>query len=67
MELKSNQKRKMKKKEIKWQLIAVGIICIAILEILALIKGIDGILLTAVIGVIAAAIGIIIPNPINVR
>lgn len=56
-----------KKKEIKWQLIAVGILCITALEILALIKEIDGILLTAVIGVIAASIGIVIPSPLNVK
>ena len=56
-----------KKKEIKWQLIAIGICCITALEILALIKGIDGVLLTAVIGVIAAAIGIVIPSPIHVK
>ena len=42
--------------------IAIGIICITILEATALIIGIDGVLLTTVIGIIALAIGIQIPK-----
>lgn len=46
-----------------WKIIITGIICITILEIVAIFKGIDGILLTMVVGIIAAAIGVIIPTP----
>lgn len=50
-------------KPINPNLVIVGIICLTFLEAIALIKGIDGIILTAVVAAIAAAIGVVIPTP----
>ena len=43
--------------------ICTGIVCITVIECYALSKGINGIVLTGVIGIIAGAIGITIPTP----
>jgi len=53
----------MMKKKIDWRIVCTGIFCITALEMFALSKGIDGIILTTVIAVIAGAIGITIPTP----
>lgn len=45
------------------KLVIVGIGCITLLEAIALFKGMNGTLLTIVVGTIAAAIGVIIPTP----
>ena len=50
------------KKKIDVRTIWIGLICMTLLEVVALLKGINGILLTVVIGIIAAAIGIAIPK-----
>jgi hypothetical protein len=44
-----------------------GIGCISALEVIAMLKGFDGLILTTVIGVIALAIGITIPTPGFIR
>ena len=44
-------------------IILTGIVCITIIEIVALLKGFNGIMLTAAIGIIAGAIGVIAPQP----
>lgn len=49
--------------KIDHNLIIAGIVCIMLLELMALYKGINGTLFTLVIGVIAAAIGVTIPTP----
>lgn len=46
---------------INWKIICVGLICITILESIALIQGINGTLLTVVIGAICGVIGWRIP------
>ena len=43
--------------------VVIGIVCLTLIEVVALLKGINGVVLTMVIGIIAAAIGIIIPTP----
>lgn len=43
--------------------LVIGIICLTIIEVVALLKGVNGVVLTMVIGAIAAAIGITIPKP----
>ena len=43
--------------------VLIGILCLTIIEVIALLKGINGVVLTMVIGIIAAAIGITIPTP----
>jgi len=53
------------KKGIDWRILCVGIAAITIIECVALCNGIDGIILTSVVGVIALAIGVTIPNPIK--
>ncbi len=53
------------KNKIDWRIIVVGLFCLTAIEICALLNGIDGKVLSAVIGIIALAIGITIPNPIK--
>ena len=55
------------KKKIDIRVIIVGILCITFLESIALMKGINGILLTTVIGVIAASVGITIDRDIILK
>ena len=43
-------------------IVITGIICITLLEVFALYMGIDGIVLTAVIAILAAAIGVAVPK-----
>lgn len=47
----------------KASILITGLICITLLEILALYKGFNGTLLTLVIAIIAAAIGVTVPTP----
>ena len=49
----------------KITLLAIAIICITALEIVALLKGINGILLTAVITSIVGVLAYIAPSPIK--
>ena len=49
--------------EIPKEVIIVGIICLTILEVCALLKGINGVLFTTVVAIIALAIGVTIPTP----
>jgi|TARA_Y100000310_G_scaffold81786_2_gene78373 hypothetical protein len=57
---------KKKTQEINWRIVATGLVCITALEMVALYKGINGIMLTTVIAIIAGAIGVTIPNPLKV-
>lgn len=50
------------KNKIDYRIVIVGLICITLLEMMAMYKGVNGVLLTVVIGIIAASIGIIIPK-----
>lgn len=52
-----------KQPQTDWKVICMGIGCITAMEIIALLKGINGLLLTSVIGIIAVAIGVSIKNP----
>jgi|TARA_Y100000310_G_scaffold343472_1_gene451258 hypothetical protein len=53
----------MGKKKIDWRVVVCAMLCITVLEIVALLQGIDGVLLTTVIGVLAVIAGVVIPNP----
>ena len=44
-------------KKIKWRIVITAIICITILEAIALLKGMDGLLLTSVLVIIAGLAG----------
>ena len=49
--------------EIPKEVIIIGIVCLTILETCALFKGINGVLFTTVVAIIALAIGVTIPTP----
>lgn len=53
------------KEKIDWKIIVTGILCITVIELYALSIGINGVFLTMIIGLIAAAIGVTIPNPLK--
>ena len=53
----------MKKQKIDTKVIITGLICLTALEAFALHKGIDGVILTTVMAIIAGAIGVMIPTP----
>ena len=56
-----------KKLKTDWRIVATGLICITALEIVALSKGINGMVLSTVIGIIALAIGVTINNPLKLK
>ena len=47
----------------KISVIITGLLCITALEMFAIYNGINGVVLTTVIAIIAAAIGVAIPTP----
>jgi len=49
--------------KIDWKIVCVGLVCITILEIIALLQGFNGTMLKTVLVALALAIGITIPNP----
>lgn len=55
------------KKVIDWRIICTGLVCISGLEAYALSQGINGVLLSSVLVIIAAAIGVAIPTPSILR
>ena len=55
----------MSKAKIDWRIVIAGITALTIIEVYALSQGIDGVVLSSVIGIIALTIGITLPNPIK--
>jgi len=55
----------MTKQKINWKIVCTGLVCLTGLEIYALSKGINGVVLSTVIAIIALAIGITLPSPIK--
>lgn len=55
------------KTKIPIPIVMTGIACLTIIEIYALSRGIDGMLLSTIIGIIALVIGVTIPNPFKLR
>lgn len=53
------------KKTIDWKIVCAGLVCLTVIEVCALFKGINGVLLSTIIGIIALTIGVVIPNPIK--
>lgn len=51
--------------KIDWRIVIAGLLALTIIEVCALMNGIDGKLLTLVVGIIALVIGVTIPNPIR--
>lgn len=52
-----------KKPKTDWRIIVAGIVCLTVLEIVALLMGINGTLYGIIIIIIAGAIGVSIPRP----
>ena len=52
----------VKKKLIDWKVICAGIFCLTAIEIVALLNGINGVVLSTIIGIIALSIGVAIPK-----
>lgn len=48
----------MTKKKINWKIVCTGLICLTALECVAMFNSIDGVLLTTVVGIIAATMGV---------
>ena len=53
----------MTKHKIHHGVIITGLLCITALSLFALSLGYDGLLLTIVVGLIATAIGVVLPQP----
>ncbi len=53
------------KKSIDWRIVIAGIAALTIIEACALFNGINGVLLSTIIAIIAFAIGVTVPNPIK--
>ena len=56
-----------KQKKIDKGIVMMGLGCITLLEIVALLMGYNGTLLKAALIIIALAIGITIPSPIKIK
>lgn len=50
-------------KKVNTQIVITGLLCITGIEMYALYLGYNGLILTAVIGTIAAAVGVAVPTP----
>ena len=53
----------MKLLETRSNPLVIGILCLTAIEVVALLKGVNGVVLTMVVGAIATAIGITVPKP----
>ncbi len=56
-----------KKPKVDWRVLCIGLLCITGLEIYALSQGINGVLFTAVIGIIAGVLGYTLPGQIKTK
>ena len=61
--LNSFKMSKKKKIKVRTSVIITGMCCISILEIVALLKGIDGTLFASVIGALCLLSGLVLPTP----
>ncbi len=57
----------MKTKNVDWKIIVAAMGGITVLEIVAILQGIDGILLTTVIATLAGLAGYVIKSPIKLK
>ena len=53
------------KQKINSNVVITGIVCLTLIELAALYNGINGVLLSSIIGIIALSIGVAIPNPMK--
>ena len=54
-----------KKNKVDWRIVAVGLVCLTAAELYALNQGINGTIFTIYVAIIAAAIGVVTPNPLS--
>ena len=52
----------VKKKQVDWKVVSIGLVCLTVIECFALANGINGKVLSTVLMLIALAIGITIPR-----
>ena len=50
------------KQKINWKVLCIGIVCLSAIEIVALMKGVDGTIMSLIIGVIGLAMGLTLPQ-----
>lgn len=55
--------KKVTQPKTDWRVLCTGILCLTGIELFALNQGVNGILLTTIIGIIALGIGVTIKNP----
>ena len=55
------------KPKVDWRVLCIGLLCITGLGIYALSQGINGVLFTAVIGIIAGVLGYTLPGQIKTK
>jgi len=49
--------------KIDWRIVVSGIAALTIIEVCALLQGINGTLMTLIVAIIGLAIGVVIPKP----
>lgn len=57
----------MTKKNLDWRIIVAAIFAIGAIEVTALLKGVDGALLTVAVALIAGLAGYVIPSPVKFK
>ena len=53
----------MIKKKVDWKIVVAGLVCLTVIELFALSKGINGTILSMYIAIVAGAIGYTLPQP----
>ena len=56
-----------KQKNLDWKIVGVSILAIAGIEVVALLKGVDGALMVLAVGAIAGLAGYVIPSPVKLK
>ena len=56
-------KNKQKKREKNIPVVLAAILCLTLLDIVALYNGIDGVLMSTIVAIIAALAGLAVPTP----
>ncbi len=51
--------------KIDWKIVCTGLVCLTAAEIVALLNGINGTILTVYVAIVAGAIGVFVPNPMK--
>lgn len=56
-----------KQKTLDWKIVGISILAIAAIEIVALLKDIDGALMVLAVGAIAGLAGYVLPSPVKLK